>query len=503
MKAIKFNFLLLLCLAIISVQFGCKKFLDREPLGTATINDVKQGAVEDAVFGLYSDTRNWGMTSLPFLTIHSARADDALNSTPGDGADVQNIVDNFNYVKDFWLSNAVWDDHLAFVTKASGIIKDVDSLYSSNPASVVNKAEAACLRAYAYFDMVRDYGSVPKIDFKVTRDGQANIPKSTPTEIYALIDADLQFAIATLPVSWNAPFIGRVTKGTAAALQAKANLYRRNWGAALSNAELVINSGQYALLPNFANVFTERFENSSESIFEIQNYLNANGSISYSNYATQYQGVRGSGDWDLGWGWNIPSATLVNNGFEANDPRKGQTILYSGQKDDYLINDGKFGNTLPALTVAYWNKKVYTDPARRASTGNRFGDWLDMTIIRYSDVLLMAAEAANELGDAPKALGYLEQVRKRARNGSVTVLPAVTSTNKDIIRTAIKKERRAEFAMEFERFYDLVRWTPATDGIDAPGVLGPQGYQLKHALLPIPQPAIDKSGGILVQNPDY
>lgn len=479
-------------------QLGCKKFLDRRPLGQAIDGDITQTGAEDKVFGLYAATRNWGMTSLPFLTIHGARADDNLNSTEGDGTDAQAFVDHFGTTnKDFWLNNAVWDDHLAFVQQASGILKDIDSTGVSDSGTVINKAEVSFLRAYAYFDLVRDYGDVPKIDFKVYKASDANVPRSPASEIYALIDADLQFASQNLPVAWAPQYAGRVTKGTADALQAKTYLYRKSWGAALSSAEMVITSGRYSLVPNFADVFTEPFENSSESIFEIQNYENANGSSNISNNVAQYQGVRGSGQWDLGWGWNIPDSNLVEKGFEAGDPRKGQTILFSGAKDDSLIKDGKFGQTLPNLKTKYWNKKAYTDPGRRASTGDRFGNWLDMLIIRYSDVLLMAAEAANEQGMTEKALGYLEQVRARARNNNPDVLPAVTSTDQAVIRAAIKQERRAEFAMEFERFYDLVRWG------DADSVLKSRGYTSTNALLPIPQPAIDKSNGKLTQNPGY
>lgn len=481
---------------------GCKKFLDKKPLGQGIQGDIAQGGVEDQVFGLYAATRNWGMTSLPFLVIHAARADDNLNSTEGDGADVQSIVDHFNYSKDHWLLNASWDDHLAFVTLASNIIHDVDSLYANDVASQINKAEACFMRAYAYFDLVRDYGKVPKIDFKVYDASQANVRRSEVSEIYALIDADLDYALQHLPSQWEEKYTGRVTQGTANALRAKTYLYRKNWAGALNAAEAVINSGLYQLVPNYADIFTEANENNPEVLFSVQNYMNANGSVELTNSVANYQGIRGSGEWDLGWGWNIPGAGLVDTAYEADDPRKGQTILFSGRKDDYLINDGRYGGTLPNLPTAYWNKKVYTDPARRSTTGSRFGQWLDMIIIRYADVLLMAAEAANETDDPAKALDYLEQVRARARNGK-TVLPEITATDKMMIRKAIKQERRVEFAMEFERFYDLVRWTPAEDGIDAPHVLGPLGYTAKNALLPVPQPAIDKSNNVLDQNDGY
>jgi hypothetical protein len=148
-----------------------------------------------------------------------------------------------------------------------------------------------------------------------------------------------------------------------------------------------------------------------------------------------------------------------------------------------------------------WNKKVYTDFARQQATGDRFSWWLNIRLLRYADVLLMAAEAANELGgpgNTTAALGYLEQVRARAREGNNSVLPPVVApiTQADL-RTAIKRERRAEFGMEYERFYDLVRWG------DAVSVLGPLGYLHKCRYYPIPQPAIDRSGGVLIQNPEW
>jgi hypothetical protein len=111
----------------------------------------------------------------------------------------------------------------------------------------------------------------------------------------------------------------------------------------------------------------------------------------------------------------------------------------------------------------------------------------------------MASEAANELGGAAnttKALGYLERVRARAR-GTAGILPAVTTTVQSALRTAIKKERRAEFGMEYERFFDIVRWG------DAIAVFGAAGYLDKCKYYPIPQSIIDKSQNKITQNPDW
>jgi hypothetical protein len=160
----------------------------------------------------------------------------------------------------------------------------------------------------------------------------------------------------------------------------------------------------------------------------------------------------------------------------------------------------------------YWNKKVYTDIVRQQATGDRFSYWLNIRLLRYADVILMAAEAANEVGGATnttKALAWLEMIRARARAGNNTVLlPVVAPITQAALRTAIKKERRSELGMENQRFYDLVRWTlsngtaPAADGIDAITVLGPSGYLPKNRFYPIPQPVLDRNN-LITQNPDY
>ena len=118
-------------------------------------------------------------------------------------------------------------------------------------------------------------------------------------------------------------------------------LYRKNWAGALGKCEEVINSNRYALYESVFKFFTEDGENSSESIFEVQMYENANGSVYFGNEYNQVQGVRGDGDWDLGWGFNVPTQGLFDS-YETDDPRKGATILESGQPD------GIYGRTVPA-----------------------------------------------------------------------------------------------------------------------------------------------------------
>ncbi len=148
---------------------------------------------------------------------------------------------------------------------------------------------------------------------------------------------------------------------------------------------------------------------------------------------------------------------------------------------------------------AYFNKKAYTNPALRQEFTNK-GFWVNIRLIRYSDVVLMAAESANELGNTSEAQKDLEMVRARARGGNPDILPEITSLDQSVLREAIRHERRVELGLEFDRFYDLVRWGIAEQVLHAAGKLN---YQPKNALLPIPQDEIDKSKGVLKQNPDY
>jgi len=484
--------------AVIAISSCKKNFLNRQPLGRYVDADIPAGSYDSKVFAAYAVLRRNGFNHHLYLAIQSFRSDEAdKGSSSSDGADQALMYDDFQYVKTNVGLGDYWTDHFAMIIAANSIISDIDSLKLSDPATLINKAEAKFMRAFAYFDLIRAFGPVPKIDFKINDAAQVNKPKASAGELFTLIDADLQEASAMLPVSWDAAYTSRLTKGAAMALQAKAYLWRNNWAAALTSAKSVISLGRYNLVNNYGSQFRLTGENGAESIFEIQAFYKTTQDLGiiYANV----QGVRGAGQWDLGWGWNVPTPALIKE-YETGDPRRIETILYSGQVDPLY---GENVPPVPTVSQPYWNKKVYTDPADRLLNNNRFGPWMNHRILRYADVLLMAAEAANEVGGAQNttdALTWLELIRARARGSSTTVLPKVITTDQSALRTAIRHERFVELAMEEQRFWDIVRW-----GIDVTVLpaAGKTGYLPKHRLLPLPQAEIDKSGGVLLQNPDY
>ena len=518
MKKNKKIFLYILSLAGVFVSItGCKKFLDRKPL-SATLTDYGS-ALDGQAIGMYSIFNTWaGFNTLPWIDFNSIRDDDAQKgSSATDGAEINAEFETFQYTKDDWATNTYWNDHYYMINKANQLLFTADSLKVTDPGSLRNVGEAHFFRAYSYFELVKAYGEVPKIDFYYTDASQGVRPKATVAEIYALIDRDLDSAALLLPINWfnsttnqNA-FPGRLTKGAALTLRAQSYLMRQNWGAVLNFCNQVIGLGQYSLMPKFTDVWREGpnglGKNNKESILEMQAYIGPGGTPDQGSPFGTSQNVRQGGaapQWNLGWGWNTPTDVLVN-AWSDSDPRKSYTILYSGRYDGGTDSAG-FGATLPpygpgtALDQKYWNKKVYSDPAVRQLTGHVTdgnAGWINHRLLRYADVILMKAEAANELNDGATAAAMLEMIRARARAGNNSVLPPIPFTSQAQMRQAIKDERRWEFAMEGYRFYDLVRWG------DAAAALGPLGYTNRARYYPIPQKAIDLSGGVLKQNPEW
>ncbi|MGL4293454.1 MAG: RagB/SusD family nutrient uptake outer membrane protein [Bacteroidales bacterium] len=353
-------------------------------------------------------------------------------------------------------------------------------------------AEALFVRSLAYFKLIQAFGDVPYVD-KVLSQGENTPPRSSKQEIYAILEKDL---------IWSTPFLstremnnisgnkGRATQNAARALLAKIYLYQQQWNSALSMTQAIISSGDNNLTTPFDQIFKEENEFGPESVLEINAEFKPEEKIYLGTQNTQIQGIRGVPN--VGWGFNCPGFELMD-AFEAADPRKQVTVIADGDTFDgkKVYGDGYH---------TYWNGKacwnVITESRLYGRSINDQGQWKNIMLIRYADILLMHAEAALELGNVDDALNKIEQIRSRARGDQNDVLPIVEDRDVDVLRQKIRHERRIELAMEYERYFDLVRWGIAKD--EVPGfVTG------KHELFPIPQTEIDKSNGILTQNPNY
>jgi starch-binding outer membrane protein, SusD/RagB family len=502
----KIHALVLLVLITIGsvILTGCKSFLDTNAQGSYNLDNYPypggSGPYDQFIFAAYNDLRSFNVHSQSYISA-MFRSDDAdKGSTPADGGANAIDMDNFPVQPSNGFCNTLWVGYYALINKCNITISQVvnnAAIVAPDQIKSQTIAEAKFIRAYAYFNLVRFFGRVPIVDTGATT---ANIPQSTAAQTYAFIENDLVYAAANLPLNWDAKFVGRVTRGAANGLLAKVYLTQQKWSQAMASADAVIMSGQYNLSTNYDKIFREEGENSPESVFEIQ--ATASAAIPSANgvqYA-QIQGVRGAGAWDLGWGWNTPS-TFLEAAYEPNDPRKARTILYTSPGSTTI-----YGEALPTgLPNPRYNNKVYTNPALRASIGNRFGYWMNVRILRFADVVLMYAEAANEVGGAANitaARNALNSVRARARIGApVGTLPDVTTTDQNTLRDAIRQERRVELAMEHDRFFDLVRWGIAQTVLNAAGK--PNFSNSRDVVLPIPQTQIDLSQGVLTKNPGY
>jgi len=490
-------------LTIISISIlvaGCTDFLKIDPQGelTQTSFPVSSSDALQATNAVYSAVRSWYYNSggYPILDIMS---DDAYKgSNKNDQLATVGAYDNFTVNTTGDGLDRWWATLYQGIKWANVVIEKVPLISMDTTLRNRYIGEARFLRGLFYFDLVRAWGGVPLVTTSVA---PLHLGRASTSDIYNLIVSDLQFAEAHLPAKsgYSSSDRGRATSGAADALLARVYLFQSDFTNTEKYALKVIQSNEYSLEPNFLDANGVNGNNGVESVFEV----GAIGVDSYDGGGNQYantQGVRGTPN--RGWGFNRPSMELRRS-FEHGDPRLKGTIIDLGDTLDgvYIKGDPDPAND-PVLTldnngdtlnIQCYSRKVWTpgnDVPSQWSHHRR--------LIRYADVLLMAAEALNEDGKQSDALIYLNMVRKRARGGNNSILPDVSVTDKNILRDKIFTERRHELALEGERFWDLVRTGRAAS------VLSPLGFVAgKNELLPIHQSEIDISQGTLTQNPGY
>lgn len=476
--------------ALLLIIQSCKKsFLDVQATGTVSATQFwrNQQDATDALNGMYANLHEWTNIAFAPIAIESMGSDDVdKGSTPTDAA-FMNDFHNFTANSGEGQISDFWGGEYRTINLANQILDNVPNITMDATLKTRYLAEAKFIRAYAYFRLVRAFGDVPLRLHVPKAASEYNIPRSPKAQVWAAIETDLTDAATALPQSYAAVDIGHVTKGAALALHAKVAMYQAKWNDVLNYTNQVMGLG-YTLFPNYEQMFRTNNKNNSESIFEIQCMLIPNNPTASNSQYSQVQGVRGSTGG--GWGFNVPSDALVA-AYEAGDPRMDATIIFRGETTPE-------GDVIPASgDNPRYNQKSYV-PFSLYVSGYNEGCQQDKIVLRYADVLLMNAEANNELGNNSAALASLEMVRARARAGNNAILPPVTTTDQATLRTAIWNERHVELAMEFDRYFDVIR-----QGRGA-AVFGARGWKAgKNEVWPIPQNEIDLSAGVLTQNPGY
>ena len=467
---------------------SCKKdFLNVPPQAqqpSVTFWKTQDDALK-GVNAIYANLRSWDNVAFNAIAIESTGSDEAdKGSTPTD-ATFFNLFDQFTVTSTQGSIQGFWTGQYQNINLCNQVLDNVPNITMDAALQSRFLAEAKFIRAYSYFRLVRAYGSVP-LRLNVPKDNtEYNIPQSDRAAVYAQIEKDLTEAAAVLPQSYGATDLGRATRGAALGMKAKVAMYQKKWADVLALTNQVMGLG-YDLFPDYEKLFRTQNENNVESLFEVQaELLQSNGDASNSQYS-QVQGVAGV----MGWGFNTPSAELAA-AFETGDPRRDATILFKGETTPQ-------GDLVPTTVPnERYNQKSYVPFNTRVSGFNE-GAQQNFRVLRFADILLMNAEAANELGNPTQALTSLNRVRRRARGNNLNILPDVTTTDQTALRNAIWKERQVELAMENDRYFDVIRQGRALQ------VFGPKGWKAnKNEVWPIPQTEIDLSGGLLKQNPGY
>ena len=373
------------------------------------------------------------------------------------------------------------------------------------------QAEAKFLRAYYYFELLRFFGDVVLYTTNLVP-ADYNQTRAPKEEVFTVIVQDLQDAIAVLPEkSQRAPIdYVRATKGAAEALLGKVYLFMASpyynmgdeyYQKAADMFNSVITKGEYGLESNYDNIWNWNSEHGVESIFEIQFSERSslegwwNGRQASGNIDVQLSGPRLDAASDTlsgGWGFDLPTQSLIDAyNAQGDDVRHDATCL----TESFIQSTGGTLNTtqIPPTFAGSYSKKRTTWSYLLFSPSPRWQWPTNERIIRYADVLLMAAEANNRKPspDDGKAAEYVNMVRARAELDPI-------SGGGDDLYARIKLERRLELAMEGHRYHDLIRWG------DAGTVLADRGFKAGvHEVYPIPYSEILVSNGSLTQNPGY
>lgn len=498
---IKSTFFALLVVSLAS----CKKWLDYNPQEDFKITELDYLASE-------SDYRTMAVsvyTPLQWLNQAVVVGEIASDNAVSGGENASDVlalqqIDDYTHTANNSTLAELWKSAYEGVNRANYMTQ----YKAANPAGkTVDFAgkealygEVYFLRAYYYFTLVKFWGDVPLFtDKRLGLAESGSLGRAPKADVYKQIETDLTAAITALPAVQVQK--GRITKYAAQALLGKVYLYQKKYNEAATVLESVITSNAFTLVNNFAGMFLSTGENGAESVFEIQYsntspYYNWGGATrGQGNYAVQQCGIRGlNGSADMpyaaGWSTNLPTQNL-SNAYAAGDQRKAATILdieaYKAANPSYNITY----QVAPYKNTGLYSQKYH--PRKGQTSGQLELNYLNnYRIIRYADVLLMAAEAWNKstTPNDTKAQGYVNQVRRRAFGDN---LHDITTTG-NALYLNILDERRLELAMEGDRFFDLVRTGQAAAKIT--------GFTAgKHEVFPIPIEEVTISG--LTQNAGY
>jgi hypothetical protein len=494
---------------------ACKKsFIELTPPDSYTVNNFykTEAQFQQAIVAAYAPLRDVLVNDYFTSEMHS---DNTIYQPYADQGTAyvqrRNIADFTNTSTNAY-ANATWQHSYTGITRANIIIQSLAGASISDSVRKSIDGQAKFLRALNYFKLVRLFGGLPMFLKVIANADDAFIPRTGVDSVYQQIIADAQDAVNELAPPTKFPQTGIATKGAATMLLADVYAMQKRW----SDVEALLNTLPamgYGLYGNYADAFLPANKNGIESLFEIQ-FLGGTGTGVTPNVTTLHFIPRTKNtsllttlavDNTSVGGWNTPSSDLIAS-YEANDKRLDASIgIIEGTYDGSYIFTYSAAKSVVGYTPATGKTgipyiKKYVHAPLPAATGSSD----DFPVYRYSEALLLLAEALNEQGRTAEALVPLNKVRTRAG------LAALTTTDAAQLKDAIWHERRVELAFENHRWEDLLRWGKALDVINAFGVkiraelsyLPPDSHVVTdhNLLFPIPQGDMDLNP-LLTPNP--
>ncbi|MEQ9439208.1 MAG: RagB/SusD family nutrient uptake outer membrane protein [Cyclobacteriaceae bacterium] len=475
------------------------EFLKEEPADRFVIDNFysSQTDAEAAVAAVYQQL--YDIYERHIFLLNALPTDDEKNGLGMPNQYLQNL-EYMRYTSENQFTREMWQRNYSGIARANTAILNIPDINMDETIRARLVGEAKFLRALYYFNLVRFYGDVPMI-LKLETVEDALGARTPAAQVYEQIIQDLLDAEASLPTSYSDKDIGRATQGAAKILLGKVYLTMHEYQPAVDKlAEVIENEGMYGygLHDNYGDNWNVATENGMEMVFAIE-FMDPPGN---GNSAMILQGPK----YSLPGGFGVLGLTNSNEAdiptrdlydrFADEDERKAATFTTDFVS---LIDGSVHTSTIPIFTK-YWEEGE-TNPSNSDA---------NMHVIRYSDALLMYAEALNEVGQTAQGLMYLNRVRERAFN---TTDQNYANLSADDFRTAVWEERRLELAMEGHRWFDLARTGRFLERMrehaayeasvaESNKVEIAQNLKDYMVLMPIPQREVDLNAD-LQQNPGY
>ncbi len=489
-----------------------KSLLDQTNPNTLTVDEFWKNETDaqkgvNAIYNIFYQDGTWSRWIHFRLDLTS---DEGMSKSPW-----VELADwtRFQYVNyNFWEGNSwTWRDTYKAIFRCNQVLKYVPDIPFTD---AVKKdrilAQARFLRAFYYYYAALLWEKIP-IVLEPPVDPGEQAKENTLAEVWAQVEKDLNDALPNLPEQWDAPNVGRPTKGAVYGMLARTYMQQHKWSAAKTALDYFITGAGKDLydLVDFKENFRATQENNKESVFEIQySKENTGGDCdcvdnNMGNNRAQFFAPRG-----IGWSDGQARYWLVNEFKKEKttdgqiDPRLRYSLFYPALEADF--GDKVYGRSWEWGADEAWFKKYSRDYYR--NNEDYFSE-VNIRIIRFADILLMYAEVLNELDQTGNAYQYVNRVRQRSKMAPLAAAYPSIGNNKEQFRNRLKMERALELCGESVRWADLKRWgdLESQDKVNAVAERDPdfKNFEVgKHIRLPIPQSEVLNNPN-LNQNPKY